>query len=178
MTAPRPILLGSSQGLTLLETVAVLLIVAILAVPLAGVASRLIVLPVEWQENLGAMRDARQVLHLVASDARQAECFTGGSDEGGEHGTFTWTDYTETPVRKFSVLYYLDTEGNLMREETVDDSPPQTIDIGRVEKFEIQPPDDRLIRASVRNPSRAAEGSDAPSLEIAAMMRPDDPSDC
>ena len=177
MTAPRPTLLGSSQGLTLLETAAVLLIVAILAVPLVGVASRLIVLPVEWQENLGAMRDAREALHWVASDARQAACFKEGTDND-EHGTFTWTDYTETPVRKFSVLYYLDTEGNLMRKETVDASPPRTTDIGRVEEFEIQPPDGRLIRASVRNPSRAAEGSDAPSLEIAAMMRPDDPSDC
>ena len=178
MTAPRPTFLGSSQGLTLLETAAVLLIVAILAVPLVGVASQLIVLPVEWQENLGAMRDAREALHLVASDARQAACFTEGTDDG-EHGTFKWTDYTETPVRKFSVHYYLDAEGNLMREETVDDSPPRTTAIGHVEKFEIwQEEDRRLIRASVRNPSRAAEGPDAPLLKIAAMMRPDDPSDC
>ena len=177
MTAPRPTLLGSSRGLTLLETAAVLLIVAILAVPLVGMASRLIVLPVEWQENLGAIRDAREALHLVASDARQAACFTERTDDG-EHGTFTWTDYTETPARKFSVHYYLDAGGNLMREEAVDVSPPRTTAIGPVEKFEIQPPDGRLIRARVRNPSRAAEGSDAPPLEIAAMMRPDDPADC
>ena len=105
-----------------------MLIVAILTVPLVAVAGRLIVLPVEWQENLGEVRDSREALHWVASDARQAACFTEGDSEN-DYGTFKWTDYTETPAREFSVRYYSDTahsDGSrnlLLREEIVDDSP-------------------------------------------------------
>lgn len=182
MTTSRRVL-GSSQGLTLLETAAVMLIVAILTVPLVAVAGRLIVLPVEWQENLGEVRDAREALHWVASDARQAACFTEGDAEGN-FGTFTWTDYTETPAREFSVRYYSDTahsdgSRNLMREETFNASPRRTIPIGDVEEFSIRQ-EDRLIRAWVRIPSWAEEGSDAPLLGIATMMRPGGPAiaDC
>ena len=182
MTASRRVL-GSSQGLTLLETAAVMLIVAILTVPLVAVAGRLIVLPVEWQENLGTVRDAREALHLVASDARQAACYIEGDSEN-DYGTFKWTDYTETPARSFSVRYYSDTarsdgSRNLMREETVDASPQRTIPIGEVEEFSIRQ-EGRLIRAWVRVPSWAEEGSDAPLLGISALMRPGGPAiaDC
>ena len=175
--------LGSWQGLTLLETAAVMLIVAIITVPLVAVAGRLIVLPVEWQENLGTVRDAREALHWVASDARQAACFTAGDSED-DYGTFTWTDYTETPAREFSVRYYSDTapsEGsrNLLREEIVDASPPRTISVGDVEEFSIRQ-EDRLIRAWVKIPSWEVEGSDASQLGISALMRPGGPAiaDC
>ena len=182
MTASRRIL-GSWQGLTLLETAAVMLIVAILTVPLVAVASRLIVLPAEWQENLGTVRDAREALHLVASDARQAACYTEGDSEG-DYGTFTWTDYSETVARRFSVRYFSDpaqTDGsrNLMREETVDASPARATQIGAVWEFSVRQ-DGRLIRAWVRIPSWGEEGSDAPLLGIAALMRPGGPAiaDC
>ena len=183
MTALRHSLLGSWRGLTLLETAAVMLIVAILTVPLVAVASRLIVLPAEWQESVGAVRDAREALHWVASDARQAACYTEG-DSDGDHGTFRWTDFTETGARKFSVRYHSNAtpmEGtrNLMREERVDASPPRTILIGSVTDFDVRR-DERLVRARVRDPARSEEGSDAPPLEIAAMMRPGGPAiaDC
>lgn len=183
MTAPRHKLLSSWRGLTLLETAAVMLIVAMLTVPLVAVASRLIILPVEWQENLGTVRDAREALHLVASDARQAACYTEG-DSVGDYGTFTWTDYTETAARSFSVRYFSsatqrDGSLSLMREETVDASPARSTHIGSVWKFSIRQ-DGRLIRAWVRVPSWAEEGSDAPLLGIAALMRPEGPAnaDC
>ena len=182
MTTSRRVL-GSSQGLTLLETAAVMLIVAILTVPLVAVAGRLIVLPVEWQENLGEVRDSREVLHLVASDARQAACYIEG-DSKNDYGTFKWTDYTETPAREFRVRYYSDTahsdgSRNLLREEIVDASPPRTIPIGDVSEFGISL-EERLIRAWVNIPSWAEEGSDAPLLEISALMRPGGPAsaDC
>ena len=179
MTASRRAFLGSWQGLTLLETAAVMLIVAILTVPLVAVASRLIVLPVEWQENLGAVRDAREALHLVASDARQAACFTEGNSLG-YYGTFTWTDYTESAARNFSVRYFSnatqpDGSFSLMRAETVDAAPARSMHIGSVREFSIRQ-DGRLIRAWVRIPSWAEEGSDAPLLGIAALMRPDGPA--
>ncbi len=183
MTASGRAILGSWQGLTLLETAAVMLIVAILTVPLVAVASRLIVLPVEWQENLGTVRDAREALHLVASDARQAACFTQGNSLG-HYGTFTWTDYTETTGRSFSVRYYSnatqpDGSFSLMREETVDAAPARSMQIGTVREFSIRQ-DDRLIRAWVRVPSLADEGSDAPLLGVSALMRPGGPAiaDC
>ena len=171
--------LGSWQGLTLLETAAVMLIVAILTVPLVAVANRLIVLPVEWQENLGEVRDAREALHWIASDARQAACFTAAGSES-DYGTFTWTDYSETPAREFSVRYYADTahsdgSRNLLREEIVDASPPRTISVGDVEEFSIRL-EDRLIRAWVKVPSWAEEASDAPLLGISALMRPGGPA--
>ena len=182
MTVSRR-LLGSSQGLTLLETAAVMLIVAILTVPLVAVAGRLIVLPVEWQENLGEVRDSREALHLVASDARQAACYIEGNSED-DFGTFKWTDYTETPAREFRVRYYSDkvhSDGsrNLLREEIVDASPPRTLPIGDVSEFGIRQ-EERLIRAWVKIPSWAEEGSDAPQLEISALMRPRRPAiaDC
>ena len=182
MTTSRR-LLGSWRGLTLLETAAVMLIVAILTVPLVAVAGRLIVLPVEWQENLGEVRDSREALHWVASDARQAACFTEGDSEN-DYGTFTWTDYTEPPAREFRVHYYLDTAQTdgpriLVREETVDALPSRRISIGDVEGFKVTR-EDRLIRAEVRIPSWAEEGSDSPLLGISAMMRPGGPAtaDC
>jgi len=182
MTTSRRVL-GSSQGLTLLETAAVMLIVAILTVPLVAVAGRLIVLPLEWQENLGTVRDAREALHLVASDARQAACYIEGDSEG-DYGTFKWTDYTATPAREFRVRYYSDTaysdgSRNLLREEIVDASPPRTTPIGDVSEFGISL-EERLIRVWVKIPSWAEEGSDAPLLEISALMRPGGPAsaDC
>ena len=179
MTASRRAFLGSWQGLTLLETAAVMLIVAILTVPLVAVASRLIVLPVEWQENLGAVRDAREALHLVASDARQAACYTEGNSVD-DYGTFTWTDYTESAARNFSVRYFSnatqpDGSFSLMRAETVDTAPARSMQIGSVREFSIRQ-DGRLIRAWVRIPSWAEEGSDAPLLGIAALMRPGGPA--
>ena len=182
MTASRRVP-GSWQGLTLLETAAVMLIVAILTVPLVAVASRLIVLPAEWQENLGAVRDAREALHLVASDARQAACYTEGNSVD-DYGTFTWTDYSETVGRSFSVRYYSDgtqPDGSrsLMREEAVDASPARSMHIGSVWEFNISQ-DGRLIRAWVRMPSWGEEGSDAPLLGVSALMRPGGPAiaDC
>ena len=184
MTASRHSLLGSWRGLTLLETAAVMLIVAILTVPLVAVASRLIVLPAEWQVNLGTVRDAREALHLVASDARQAACFTDGNSVDYYYGTFTWTDYTESAARRFSVRYYSnatqpDGSRSLMREETVNASPARSMHIGSVREFSIRQ-DGRLIRAWVRLPSWAEEGTDAPLLGIAALMRPGGPAiaDC
>ena len=183
MTASRHSLLGSWRGLTLLETAAVMLIVAILTVPLVAVASRLIVLPAEWQVNLGTVRDAREALHLVASDARQAACFTEGNSLD-YYGTFKWTDYTESETRRFSVRYYSDAtqpdeSRSLMREETVNASPARSMHIGSVREFSIRQ-DGRLIRAWVRLPSWAEEGTDAPLLGIAALMRPGGPAiaDC
>ena len=175
MTASRRALLRSWQGLTLLETAAVMLIVAIVTVPLVAVASGLIILPVQWQENLGAARDVREALHLVASDARQAACYTEG-ESAGDYGTFTWTDYTETPAREFSVRYYSDTahsdgSRNLLREETVNASPLRTTSVGDVEEFSIRQ-EGRLIRAWVRMPSLPGEAPDATLIQIAALMRP------
>ena len=183
MTASRRVL-GSSQGLTLLETAAVMLIVAILTVPLVAVAGRLIVLPVEWQENLGTVRDAREALHLVASDARQAACYIEGDSED-DYGTFTWTDYTETPARSFSVRYYWnaalpDSSPSLMREETVNGLPSRPISIGDVEEFSIKQEEDSLIRASAKIPSLTGGDSGDTLLQIAALMRPGGPAgaDC
>ena len=175
MIATRRARMGPWSGLTLLETAAVMLIVAILAVPLVAVAARLIVLPVEWQNNLGDVRDAREALHWVASDARQAACYTESQFEGSL-GTFEWTDYTETPAREFSVRYSLttpDADGRqeLMRAETVDALQPNTITIGYVEGFDIRQ-NGRLIYARAQVPSRSTGDSDVPPLEIAALMRP------
>ena len=175
MTATRRARMGPWTGLTLLETAAVMLILAVLAVPLVAVAARFIVLPVEWQNNLGDVRDAREALHWVASDARQAACFKELQFDG-YIGTFEWTDYTETPARQFSVRYSLGTPNSdgrqeLMRAETVDASQPKTIAIGYVEGFEIRQ-SDRLIYARVRVPTRTTMDSDVSPLEIAALMRP------
>ena len=137
----------------------------------------------EWQENLGELRDSREALHRVASDARQAACFTAGASEG-DYGTFTWTDYTETPARKFHVRYYSHTahsdgSRNLLREEIVDASPPRTTSVGDVKEFSISR-ENRLIRAWVKIPSWAEEGSDTPILGISALMRAAGPAgaDC
>lgn len=183
MTASGRALLRSWRGLTLLETAAVMLIIAIVTVPLVAVAGRLIVLPVQWQENLGTVRDAREALHWVASDARQAACYMEG-DFVGDYGTFTWTDYTETPAREFRVRYYSDTahsdgSHNLLREETIDASPSRTLSIGTMEEFSIMQ-EGRIIRARVRIPSLPEEDSDASLLQIAALMRPGGPAiaDC
>ena len=182
MTASRRVF-GSSQGLTLLETAAVMLIVAILTVPLVAVANRLIVLPVEWQENLGEVRDSREALHRVASDARQAVCFKEGNSLG-DYGTFTWTDYTEPAAMSFNVRYFSnatqpDGSISLMREETTDASLVRSTQVGYVQEFSIRQ-DGRLIRAWVRIPSWEEEGSDPPLLGIAALMRPEGPvlADC
>ncbi len=182
MTEPRRAM-EAWRGMTLLETAATLIIVAIITVPLAAVASRLIVLPVDWQENLEESRQAREALHWVASDARQTACYSTGYSPDA-YGTFRWTDYTESTARTFSVQYYsnvaqADGTANLIREETVDNLPGRKLSFDSVRNFGIRQ-DGRLIRAWVGEPLPSAEVFDSPQLEIAALMRPEGPAitDC
>lgn len=163
----------------MLETAAVLLISAIIAAPLVAIVIKLIILPVEWRENVEAVWDTRKALNWVAMDARQAGCYTPGESDS-DHGTFEWTDYTATEARKVKVRYYsemMSPKGmrRLTREETVNDSPPRTLVVGSVEDFGIRQ-EGRLVHAWVAVPTLSGKGSDTLALEVAAMMRPSGPS--
>lgn len=191
---PRPVL-RPCEGLTALETAAVLLITAIVAVPLLAIATRIVALPVEWQANMEATRDAREVLRQVADDARQASCVRQfGIEEDPEasstHWTFTWMDYLKE--KYFVVEYHVEDDvvvrevhsesfSNVMHSDArcstigVLFGPPRRM--GPVAHFDIRftpvpvdGTDDRCIVNARVKPSRP---EDAPIQEIAAMMRPD-----
>ena len=113
-----------------METAAVLFITAIVAVPLLAIAAQIIALPVEWQANMEAARDAREILRQVADDARQASCFqenmrrTSNLEDDPEASStywmFTWVDYASSPNRLFEVKYSRrEDDAAWVREETV-----------------------------------------------------------
>ena len=197
---PRPAL-RSCEGLTALETAAVLFITAIVAVPLLAIAAQIVALPVEWQANMEAARDAREILRQVADDARQASCFqenmrrTSDLEDDPEtsstYWTFTWVDYAKQKPTYFVVEYYV--EDNVVvrevREESVSNvmdsdvgcttignlsRPPQKI--GPVAYFDIgltPIPGGRMDRCIVHASVNPSQPEDALTQVIAAMMRPD-----
>lgn len=192
---PRPAF-RPCEGLTALETAAVLFITAIVAVPLLAIAAQIVALPVEWQANMEAARDAREILRQVADDARQASCFQENTrrtpdleddpETSSTYWTFTWVDYVNPMY--FVVEYYVE-DNVVVREELVSNvmdsdvgctaignpsRPPQKI--GPVAYFDIGltpipggRTDKCIVYARV-NPSRP---EDALTQDIAAMMRPD-----
>ena len=136
---PRPAL-RSCEGLTALETAAVLFITAIVAVPLLAIAAQIVALPVEWQANMEAARDAREILRQVADDARQASCFQENMrrtpdleddpEASSTYWTFTWVDYAN-PVdyekqMYFVVEYYV--EDNVVVREVREESVSNVMD--------------------------------------------------
>ena len=134
---PRPVF-RPCEGLTALETAAVLFITAIVAVPLLAIAAQIVAIPVEWQANMEAARDAREILRQVADDARQASCFqenmrrTSNLEDDPEASStywmFTWVDYASDyasdsasiPNRLFEVKYSRrEDDAAWVREETI-----------------------------------------------------------
>ena len=197
---PRPVL-RRCEGLTALETAAVLFITAIVAVPLLTIAARIVALPVEWQADMEAARDAREILRQVADDARQASCvrlfvIEDDPEASSTHWTFTWVDYT-SPVsnRLFEVQYSRrEDDAAWVREETVSEVvdaavcldgdvvrvkqlPREEKIIGPVAYFDISLtpiPGEGTNRCIVKAHVQPSRPEDAPIQEIAAMMRPDD----
>lgn len=136
---PRPVF-RPCEGLTALETAAVLFITAIVAVPLLAIAAQIVALPVEWQANMEAARDAREILRQVADDARQASCFQENMrrtpdleddpEASSTYWTFTWVDYAN-PVdyekqMYFVVEYYV--EDNVVVREVREESVSNVMD--------------------------------------------------
>ena len=195
---PRPVF-RPCEGLTALETAAVLFITAIVAVPLLAIAAQIVTLPVEWQANMEAARDAREILRQVADDARQASCFqenmrrTSDLEDDPEASStywmFTWVDY-EKPMY-FVVEYYV--EDNVVVREVREESVSNVMDsdvgcttignpprpprkIGPVAYFDIgltPIPGGRMDRCIVHASVRPSRPEDALTQVIAAMMRPD-----
>lgn len=194
--------LSSCEGLTALETAVVLFITAIVAVPLLATAGRVVALPVEWQANVEAARDAREVLRQVADDARQASSFSSECDrdasgpeddpeEPSKCWTFTWDDYTAKC--SLIVRYSHGEDDAVEREETIsgitenETAGTCTIlegsqlsedakTIGSVEHFEVDvtPIPNRGIRKClIVAEVRPSMPVQQEIQKIAAMMRPD-----
>lgn len=155
---PRPVL-RRCEGLTALETAAVLFITAIVAVPLLAIAARIVALPVEWQADMEAARDAREILRQVADDARQASCvrlFVTGDDPeaSSTRWMFTWVDYTlsvsnTSPVsnRLFEVRYSRrEDDAAWVREETVSEVVEAAVCLdGDVVRVKQRPKEEKII---------------------------------
>ena len=195
---PRPAL-RPCEGLTALETAAVLFITAIVAVPLLAIAAQIVTLPVEWQANMEAARDAREILRLVADDARQASCFQENMrrtpdleddpEASSTYWTFTWVDYADPTY--FVVEYHI--EDNVVVREVREESVSNVMDsdvgctaignpsrpprkIGPVAYFDIgltPIPGGRTDRCIVYARVQPSRPEDALTQDIAAMMRPD-----
>ena len=178
MTGRLLALLRSPQGVTIIEMAVVLFIVALIAVPLAGIASRFLGLPTEWQANMTAMRDAREAVKWVADDARQAACFYVRT--GLDYGTFTWIDYAAFPTERFEVTYFYDTSTtSVMREEAVNNlttTRPVIDTIAEYDDFQMWWTDRdktfRLVRARATATTRSIIGEYQRTHLTAVMMRP------
>ena len=94
------------NGASLIETSITLLIIAIITVPLVGIATQLITLPIGWQANITAMHEARHAIRTVSEDAMRSHVFH--TSEMPNYGTFEWTDYTLTVPRDHTVQYFYD----------------------------------------------------------------------
>lgn len=196
---PRPVL-RRCEGLTALETAAVLFITAIVAVPLLAIAARIVALPVEWQADMEAARDAREIMRQVADDARQASCvrlsvIEDDPEASSTQWTFTWVDHAISPERLFEVIYSRrEDDAAWVREETVSEVEAAEVcldgDVVRVKQISeeekiIGPvayfdigltpiPGEGTNRCIVKAHVQPSRPEDAPIQEIAAMMRPDD----
>ena len=191
---PRPVL-RPGEGLTALETAAVLFITAIVAVPLLAIAARIVALPVEWQADMEAARDAREILRQVADDARQASCVRlFGIEDDPEASSTYWTFISRDYLKEiyFVVTYYV--EDNVVVREVREESLSNVIDsgvecstigvlfqpprkIGPVAYFDISLtpiPGEGTNRCIVKAHVQPSRPEGAPIQEIAAMMRPDD----
>ena len=199
---PRPVL-RPCEGLTALETAAVLFITAIVAVPLLAISAQIVALPVEWQADMEAARDAREILRQVADDARQASCvrlfvIEDDPEASSIHWMFTWVDYASTSYWLFEVKYSRrEDDAAWVREETVSKVEEAAVcldgDVVRVKQlykeekiigpvayFNISfalVPDVGTYRCIVYGRVQPSRPEGAPIQKIAAMMRPDD-ADC
>ena len=182
-----------------METAVVLFITAIVAVPLLATAGRVVALPVEWQANVEAAHDAREVLRQVADDARQASSFSSECDrdasvpeddpeEPSKCWTFTWNDYTAKC--SLIVRYSHGEDDAVEREETISEITKNetagtcTIlegsqlsedakTIGSVEYFDIRRHNRGMPRCLILAEVIPSRPENALMQEIAAMMRPD-----
>jgi hypothetical protein len=156
----------------------VLFIVALVAVPLAAIASQFFILPTEWQANVTAMRDAREAVKWVADDARQAACFEIGFEP--DYGTLSWTDYTVSSPIRFNVRYFYESSTtSLIREEVGGDlttTRPIIDTIAEYDDFwlslEASDKADRIIRASAIATTESVRDTYQRTHDIAVMMRP------
>lgn len=197
---PRHVL-RPCEGLTALETAAVLFITAIVAVPLLAITARIVALPVEWQADMEAARDAREILRQVADDARQASCvrlflIEDDPEASSTQWMFTWVDYT-SPVsnRLFEVRYSRrEDDAAWVREETVSEVVDAAVCLdGDVVRVKQRPKEEKIIgpvpyfdisltpipgegtnRCIVYARVQPSRPEGAPIQKIAAMMRPDD----
>ena len=94
------------NGTSLIETAITLLIIAIITVPLVGIAVQLLMLTVGWQANITAMHETRHAIRMVSEDLMRSHVFY--TIEEPYYGTFEWTDYTLTVPRDHSVEYSYD----------------------------------------------------------------------
>jgi hypothetical protein len=107
------------RGVSLLETAVALLIVAIITVPLVGIASQFLLIPVDWQANITSNRDARHAVRLMSEDVRRSLVYSPAEEP--DYGTFAWTDYTLPSPRHYAVRYFYDAStSSITRAETVD----------------------------------------------------------
>ena len=154
---PRPVL-RPGEGLTALETAAVLFITAIVAVPLLAIAARIVALPVEWQADMEAARDAREILRQVADDARQASCvrlfvIEDDPEASSTRWMFTWVDYTSVDYtsrgsnRLFEVQYSRrEDDAAWVREETVSEVVEAAVCLdGDVVRVKQRPKEEKII---------------------------------
>ncbi|MCH2320241.1 MAG: hypothetical protein MK384_01130 [SAR202 cluster bacterium] len=101
------------DGASLIETSITLLIIAIITVPLVGIAFQLIMLPIDWQANITAIHETRHAIRTVSEDAMRSHGFY--TSETPNYGTFSWTDYTLPVPRDHTVQYFYDEETQALK---------------------------------------------------------------
>lgn len=94
----------NDRGLTILEMVISLALIAAITVPIAMAIRVFLFLPGQGADEFDVMNRLRNAAQIIAVDARQSETFTAGSNP--TYATFTWVDYINPAQPSYTVRYY------------------------------------------------------------------------
>ena len=125
-------LFNSQLGNSLVEMTLAMAIAGIMAVPLTGIVSTQLRVPLKISNEISTSSRLQSSTVFLANDAVSARSFTVG--ENPEYGTFNWLEFAGSIPIAVSARYYWDEE-KLLRVLTRDgaSSPPQLVIPGILE---------------------------------------------
>ncbi|GEM_PF-2166650 len=107
----------SQGGLSLIEVVVSLAIMAVVVPALGALLLQMVRIPPRAQDTIKLVNEVREAQRRLQEDGDQAQHFVLGQQP--DYGSFFWYDYTVSPIKTYQVRYYNE-DARLRREEKID----------------------------------------------------------
>jgi len=124
--------LKGQLGNSLVEVTLALAIGGIISIPLAGIVSTQLRVPLRIANQIATATQIQSSTLFLVDDASTALEFTAGTEP--EYGTFTWTEYAFDPPLKITARYYWQ-EQKVFREQTRGSTLPPFLIIDDVRRY-------------------------------------------